>query len=69
MVQYYIEEHATGFSATPTISAYKTAGSIRRTGTVIRSPIEGRREKGKDKGGDGDLRVSEASPAYPLLDQ
>jgi hypothetical protein len=54
------EESGQSFGATPTNSNYKTAGSIRRAGTTIRSPIEGRRDKGKDKAGDGDLRPSEA---------
>lgn len=35
------------------------AGTIRRAGTVIRSPMEGRRDKTKDKIGDGELRAPE----------
>jgi hypothetical protein len=57
-----VKRRVTGFGATPTNSTYKTAGSIRRTGTVIRSPLEGRRDKGKDKPSDGDLQASEVSP-------
>lgn len=49
------------FGTTPTNATYKAAGSIRRAGTVIRSPIEGRRDKNKDKSGDGELQASEVS--------
>lgn len=47
-----------GFSATPT-NISSRAGTIRRAGTAIRSPMEGRRDKTKDKAGDGELRASE----------
>lgn len=52
------------FGATPTNGTYKAAGSIRRTGTTIRSPIESRRDKGKDKADDGALRASEVSQIF-----
>ena len=55
------KQYVADFGTTSTNNNFKTAGSIRRTGTVIRSPIEGRRDKGKDKTDDGDLRASEAS--------
>lgn len=55
------------FSTTPTNASYKAAGSIRRAGTVIRSPIDGRRDRNKDKSSDGELRASEASLAVLSL--
>ncbi|KAG5647578.1 hypothetical protein DXG03_008931 [Asterophora parasitica] len=53
------EAHEHSFSSTPTTAVYKGASGIRRAGTIIRSPIEGR-QKEKDKSPDGDLRASEA---------
>jgi hypothetical protein len=60
------DDNEQNFGATPTNTTYKAAGSIRRAGTVIRSPIEGRRDKNKDKSGDGELQASEASLSTPL---
>ncbi|KZP31167.1 hypothetical protein FIBSPDRAFT_724739 [Athelia psychrophila] len=48
------------FGSAPPTSTYKAAGSIRRVGTVIRAPMEGRRDRGKDKIPDGEIRASEA---------
>ncbi|KAG6818073.1 hypothetical protein H0H87_009228 [Tephrocybe sp. NHM501043] len=46
------------FSSTPTSGVSKGAAGMRRAGTIIRSPIEGR-NRDKDKAPDGDLRASE----------
>ena len=43
--------------ATPTPTTGKTT-PMRRAGTIIRSPLEGR-NKDKEKGPDGDMRASE----------
>ncbi|KAF5384820.1 hypothetical protein D9615_001378 [Tricholomella constricta] len=53
------EVHEHSFSSTPATVVSKGAVGMRRAGTIIRSPIEGR-HKEKDKTPDGDLRVSEA---------
>ncbi|KAF8078783.1 exocyst complex component, sec3 subunit [Lyophyllum atratum] len=50
------QEHS--FSSTPTTGVSKGAAGMRRAGTIIRSPIEGR-NKDKDKTPDGDLRASD----------
>ncbi|KAF7967554.1 hypothetical protein HWV62_33929 [Athelia sp. TMB] len=47
------------FGAAPQTSSYKAVGSIRRAGTVIR-PMEGRRDRAKDKVSDGSIAASEA---------
>ncbi|KAG5636373.1 hypothetical protein H0H81_008291 [Sphagnurus paluster] len=52
-----VHEHS--FSSTPTTVVSKGTAGMRRAGTIIRSPIEGR-NKEKDKTPDGDLRASEA---------
>lgn len=52
--------HWKGFNSASTTNASKTTSGIRRAGTIIRSPIEGR-QKEKDKTSDGSLRVSEVS--------
>jgi hypothetical protein len=44
----------------------KNASGLRRAGTLVRSPIEGR-QKDKDKTSDGTLRVSEVSWVYVSL--
>jgi hypothetical protein len=46
------------FSTSPLVSASRAAAGMRRAGTLIRSPIEGRTNKDKDKA-DGDMRASE----------
>ncbi|PFH54821.1 hypothetical protein AMATHDRAFT_353 [Amanita thiersii Skay4041] len=48
-----------GFITSPTSAVSRSTSSIRRAGTLIRSPIESR-IKEKDKGSSGQLRVSEA---------
>ncbi|KAJ6574943.1 exocyst complex component sec3 subunit [Mycena capillaripes] len=53
------EDQDTGFGPTPTVGAYsKGATGMRRAGTLMRSPLEGR-HKDKDKNSDGTLRASE----------
>ncbi|KAI8990472.1 exocyst complex component Sec3-domain-containing protein [Trametes punicea] len=53
------EEEVDGFTGTtPTSNASKAAQGMRRAGTIVRSPLESRREK-KDAG-DGELRAAEA---------
>jgi hypothetical protein len=44
----------------------KSTSGIRRAGTIIRSPIEGR-QKDKDKTSDGNLRISEVSSSGHFL--
>ncbi|GLB35990.1 putative exocyst complex component SEC3 N-terminal PIP2 binding PH [Lyophyllum shimeji] len=51
------QEHV--FSSTAISGVSKGAAGMRRAGTIIRSPIEGR-NKDKDKTPEGDLRASEA---------
>ncbi|KAL4241693.1 SEC3 family protein [Abortiporus biennis] len=50
-----------GFGVTtPTNQTYRVAAvGMRRAGTIVRSPLEGRKEK-KDKDGDGELRPTDA---------
>lgn len=48
----------TGFSSSIQTGISKGAAGMRRAGTIIRSPIEGR-QKDKDKTSDGDLRAAE----------
>ncbi|KAG5718258.1 Exocyst complex component 1 [Termitomyces sp. T112] len=50
--------HDHSFSSTPTTGASKGATGMRRAGTIMRSPIEGR-NRDKDKVTDGDSRASE----------
>ncbi|RDB28442.1 Exocyst complex component 1 [Hypsizygus marmoreus] len=50
------QEHS--FSSASATSVSKSAAGMRRAGTIIRSPIEGR-NRDKDKATDGDLRASE----------
>ncbi|KAI0375209.1 hypothetical protein BV20DRAFT_960301 [Pilatotrama ljubarskyi] len=53
------EEEFDGFSGnTPTSNASKAAQGMRRAGTIVRSPLESRRDK-RDAG-DGELRAAEA---------
>ncbi|KAF5375148.1 hypothetical protein D9758_000450 [Tetrapyrgos nigripes] len=51
-------------NTTPTMS--KASSGMKRAGTIIRSPLEGR-NKDKDKGSDGDMRASEVFAL--ILDQ
>ena len=54
---YLPGEHA-GFSGTtPTSNASKAAQGMRRAGTIVRSPLESRRER--REAGDGELRAAE----------
>jgi hypothetical protein len=46
-----------GFSTAPA-GGIRPAAGIRRAGTIIRSPLEGRKDKG-DKSSEADLRASE----------
>lgn len=43
---------------TPTPNTSKTAASMRRAGTIMRSPLEGRGNRDKDKS-DGNMRAPE----------
>ncbi|KAF9015545.1 exocyst complex component, sec3 subunit [Cyathus striatus] len=52
------EDNEQSFSAAPITATSKGVSGIRRAGTIIRSPIEGR-NKDKDKNTPGDLRASE----------
>ncbi|KAI0778389.1 exocyst complex component Sec3-domain-containing protein [Trametes elegans] len=53
------EEEAEGFAGvSPTGNSSKPAQAMRRAGTIVRSPLESRRDK-RD-GGDGELRAAEA---------
>ncbi|KAJ7099628.1 exocyst complex component Sec3-domain-containing protein [Mycena crocata] len=53
------EDQDQGFGPTPTVGTYaKGATGMRRAGTLMRSPMEGR-NKDKDKTSDGTLRASE----------
>ncbi|KAI0307681.1 exocyst complex component Sec3-domain-containing protein [Multifurca ochricompacta] len=45
------------FSPSPTVSTSRTPGALRRAGTVVRSPLDGRKEK--EKASDGDMTVQE----------
>lgn len=47
------------FGTAPPTNTYKAVGSIRRAGTVIRTPLEGRRDRAKDKMTEGGIRASE----------
>lgn len=47
-----------GFSPVPTPSTAKGAVGMRRTGTFIKSPVEGR-HRDREKQNNGDLRASE----------
>lgn len=49
-----------GFNLASANHVSKSASGIRRAGTIIRSPIEGR-QKERDKTSDGSLRASEVS--------
>jgi hypothetical protein len=52
----------TDFGTTPTNGTFnKTTGTIRRAGTLIRSPTEARREREKEKTVEKDLFASEVS--------
>ncbi|KAI0328157.1 hypothetical protein GY45DRAFT_1326692 [Cubamyces sp. BRFM 1775] len=54
-----VEEETEGFSGTtPTSNASKAAQGMRRAGTIVRSPLESRRER--REAGDGELRAAEA---------
>ncbi|KAI0068299.1 exocyst complex component sec3 subunit [Artomyces pyxidatus] len=48
----------TGFAMSPTTTTSRAAGGLRRAGTIVRSPLEGKREK--DRHLDGDMAASEA---------
>lgn len=55
---------------TSTTSASKSATSLRRAGTLIRSPVESKnKDKDKDRASDGDLLAAEVRdiPIGPLL--
>ena len=56
---------------TPTGTAGRAAAGVRRAGTIVRSPLEGRRERKEQ--GDGDMRASDVRViscrySYPLSD-
>ncbi|TDL28196.1 hypothetical protein BD410DRAFT_350073 [Rickenella mellea] len=53
------------FALSPTSATYRAVGGLRRAGTVVRSPLDGGKDKDKQSG--GDLRTSEALTL--LLDQ
>lgn len=54
------EEEAEGFSGvTPTSNAAKAAQGMRRAGTIVRSPLDSRRDR-RDAG-DGELRAAEVN--------
>ncbi|KLO20758.1 hypothetical protein SCHPADRAFT_816552 [Schizopora paradoxa] len=53
------EEEYQGFSVTPANSNW-TAGGLRRAGTIVRSPLDNRKEKEKGKQGSGTLLAQEA---------
>ncbi|KAI0652057.1 exocyst complex component Sec3-domain-containing protein [Trametes meyenii] len=53
------EEETEGFAGvTPTSNASKAAQGMRRAGTIVRSPLESRRER--KEAGDGEIRAAEA---------
>ncbi|KII93765.1 hypothetical protein PLICRDRAFT_152811 [Plicaturopsis crispa FD-325 SS-3] len=56
------EDDQESFSATPNAASSKAGSGMRRAGTIIRSPMDGRsRDKdNKERNGDGELRASEA---------
>ena len=58
----------TGFAGpTPTISTYRAAAGagVRRAGTIVRSPLEARRERKEQV--DGDMSASDVWLLCPLL--
>ena len=52
-----------GFSPLPTPLSARGAVGIRRAGTLIRSPIEGR-QRDREKQSNGDLRASEVKSQF-----
>ncbi|KZT02419.1 uncharacterized protein LAESUDRAFT_730167 [Laetiporus sulphureus 93-53] len=59
MIKKVTEDDSEGFGgATPTAASSKAASGMRRAGTIVRSPLEGRKER-KERS-DGDSTASEA---------
>ncbi|KAI0322704.1 exocyst complex component Sec3-domain-containing protein [Amylostereum chailletii] len=52
------EESEQNFAVTPSANSSRTTGPLRRAGTLVRSPLDGRKDK--DKPVDGDMLASEA---------
>jgi exocyst complex component 1 len=50
-----------GFSLTPIGTSSRAPGALRRAGTMVRSPMDGRREKEKTSEGDMTAHEVEAS--------
>lgn len=44
----------------------RAPGALRRAGTAVRSPMDGRRDKDKEKGPDGDKAAQEVQPLCSL---
>lgn len=53
-----------GFSLSPTGATSKTPGALRRAGTLVRSPMDGRRDK--EKVHEGDMTAQEVQSLYCL---
>ena len=53
-----------GFSFSPTGTASRTPGALRRAGTLVRSPMDGRRDK--EKVPEGDKTAQEVQSLYCL---
>ena len=54
-----------GFSLSTASTTSRAPGALRRAGTLVRSPLDGRKEK--EKGGDGDMAVQEVLSPCRLL--
>ena len=53
-----------GFSNTPTGSTSRAPVALRRAGTMVRSPMDGRKDK--EKASDGDMTAQEVRPHCSL---
>jgi hypothetical protein len=53
-----------GFSFTPTGTSSRATGALRRGGTVVRSPMDGRKDKGKTS--EDDMTAQEVLPRCSL---
>ncbi len=55
-----------GFSFSPYGTTSKAPGALRRAGTTARSPMDGRKDRDKDKVSDGDKTAQEVQPLWSL---
>lgn len=59
--QNFYSPQLAGFAgATPTGTTARAAAGVRRAGTIVRSPLESRRDR--KEASDGDMRASDVSP-------